>query len=163
VICAGAVEHAVAQHETLDPRCARDPLLVLDDRRDEAADWRWCVSEQPRVLLLDAVARRRVRERDALRHNAACAGGKRCIDEDPGALGPHAVVRVEQVGIAPVEPRRQRRELVDDRFGRGVGHARPNPLGVEHVADDRVGASRLELRSPQYRAGHRRYLVPRLQ
>ena len=98
---AGAVEHAVAQHETLDPRRARDALLELDDRRDRAVDRRRCVGEQRRVLLLDAVARRRVRERDALRHNAARAGGERRIDEDPRPLGPHAVVRVEQVGIRP--------------------------------------------------------------
>ena len=52
---------------------------------------------------------------------------------------------------------------MDHRFGRGVGHGRPHPVGVEYVADDRVGADRLELRGTQNRAGHRRHLVPRLQ
>jgi hypothetical protein len=53
--------------------------------------------------------------------------------------------------------------LVDHRFGRGVGHRRPHAVGVEHVADDRDGAGRLELRGTQNRAGHRRHVVPRIQ
>jgi hypothetical protein len=161
VICARAVEHAVAQHETLDARRAGDPLFVLNDRRDQAADWRWCVNEQRRILALDAVARRRVHERDALRHDAACAGRKCRVDEDPRPLGAHAVVLVEQVGVPPVEPRREGRDLVDDGGGRGVGHDRSDYVGVEQVADDRVGAGRLELRGTQHRAGHGRHLVPR--
>ena len=137
--------------------------LELGDRRDHAAERRRGVGEQRRVLLLDAVAGRRVHERDALRDDAARAGGERGVDEVPGPLGPHAVVRVEHVGIREVEPRRQRRELVDDRVGRGVGHGRPHAVGVVDVADDGVGARRLELRGPQDRARHRRHLVPGLE
>ncbi len=50
------------------------------------------------------------------------AAGERRIHEDPRTFGPHAVVRIEQVGIRPVESRRQSGQLVDDRLGRGVGH-----------------------------------------
>ena len=139
-------------------RCSSSTIAAT-----HAGDGRWSVGEQRRVLVLDAVARRRVCERDALRHNAPRAGRKCRLDEDTGSLGPHAVVRVEYVGIPPVDPRRQRGELVDHGVGRGVGHGCSHPVGVEHVADDRVGANRIELRGTQYRARHRRHLVSRRQ
>jgi hypothetical protein len=95
-----------------------------------------------------------------LRHKAArshrAAGGQQVV----GALGAQTVgQREEAVGVPQVRRSRQRRGLMHDHLGLGLGHRPGDRVWVERVGHHRPGSQRPQRRPLGRRPGHPHYLV----
>ena len=148
----GAVEAAVAEG---DPTRAGDRRFELLDRLERRTHLLGGLLVQRVVLGLDRAADPRVGPgREALRDealDARLAGGR---EQVVSALGAQAVGgRERALELAQVEVAAERRHLVDDGVGPGVGHGGAEAVAVEAVDHYRLGAQLAQPRDLRRAAG----------
>jgi hypothetical protein len=157
------VEEPVAQDDALEPFSREHRVFNLLHRLDGRPYGHRSVQVERRLFRLHRTARRRVPVGGTLYEEATNPGAAGGTQQVPRSLAAHAVVgRVVLPKLARVQALRKVGELVDHGIRLGPRNDRPQPSGVEDVAQNRLGAEFVELSELLLRPGHRDHLVTRL-
>jgi hypothetical protein len=159
-----AVEHPVAQDDSLDPASRKHRLLDVPDGLDGRAYGWGSVEVQRSVLRLHRSAGLRVPVGGALHNEAANPSAKSGAQQILRPLPTHTVVGgVVLPELARVQTMWKVGELVDHRVRFGPRYNSPQTPSIEDVAQDWLGANVAELGELRLRSRYRGHLVTCLE